>query len=381
MRTIFYLAFILLLGMAVACSDNDPSTDGGTDGGSTPCEPGQTRCDRKNFQDCVDGVFTTIEPCTDPLVCVQGLGCRPCNPALAVTCSDGNVVACNPDATLGGLIEDCGLAACEHGSCGGSNCSAEAQRIYVVDDSYRLLSFDPAGGVNEFTLIRALNCPAAESWPDWGNRTATPFSMSVDRSARAWVLYSSGEIFWVDTSTGACTASPHTPGQGGYELFGMGFVSDEAGSEMEKLYIAGGSVGELNSGNVARIDPANLQLQTVGPVPQAEYSPELTGTGEAKFYAYFPGLNNSFVAELSKADGSIVQQWALPSLSGTVRAWAFAHWGGKFYIFITTREGVGNNSQVLRLDPQSGQTETLLQNLPYVIVGAGVSTCAPTFEP
>lgn len=253
--------------------------------------------------------------------------------------------------------------------------------IYVVDDAYRLLSFSPAGGANEFTLIDLLNCPAAASWPAWGNTTATPFSMSVDRTARAWVLYTSGEIFWVDTLSGACQRSPFTPGAGGFELFGMGFVSDEAGSEAEKLYIAGGQVGQLDAGDVAAIDPASLQPTRLGPIPDAEYSPELTGTGEARFFAYFPGLNASFVAELNKATGQIDQQWALPSLSGTVRAWAFAHWGGKFYIFITTREGGANNSQVLRLDPASGQTETLLDHLPYVIVGAGVSTCAPTFEP
>ncbi len=370
------LAAVAFLG----CGGSDKKTDGGPDGSSgDPCQPGQTRCDRLSYQECVDGLFTETTRCADPKVCAQDLGCVDCNPGLATVCVGDEVHACLADATIGALVERCPTG-CEHGVCEGG-CSAASQLIYVVDDTYRLLSFSPAGGANEFNLVGLLDCPAAASWPAWGNSTATPFSMSVDRSARAWVLYTSGEIFWVDTLSGDCERSPFTPGTGGYELFGMGFVSDTSGSDSEKLYIAGGQVGQLDVGDVAFIDPASMQVSTLGPVPDAEYSPELTGTGEARFYAYFPGLASSFVAELNKATGQILQQWALPPLSGTVRAWAFAHWGGKFYVFITTREGGVSNSQVLRLDPATGQTTSLLDHLPYIIVGAGVSTCAPTFEP
>src|SRR5262245_59491828 len=69
--------------------------------------------------------------------------------------------------------------------------------IYVVDNTYRLLQFDPnavGGAVDPFTLIGDLDCPAGISW-DGG--TATPFSMSVARDGFAWVLYNSGEIFKV----------------------------------------------------------------------------------------------------------------------------------------------------------------------------------------
>ncbi len=380
-RPILLLAPLLAVVLAACSAGSDGQGDGGSDGGTgVACEPGQTRCDRLSYQECIDGFFTEILVCQAPLVCAQGWGCVDCNPAWPTVCVGDDVHACDDDATIGGLVERCSDGACAYGACEGG-CSAESQKIYVVDDTYRLLSFSPAGGANEFSLIGRLSCQAGQSWPAWGNSTATPFSMSVDRSARAWVLYTSGEIFWVDTTTGACAASPYQKGQGGYELFGMGFVSDAPGSENEKLFIAGGEVGQLDTGNVAVIDPDSLQVTTVGPVPDAEYSPELTGTGDAKFYAYFPGLSSSFVAELDKDSGWIVQQWPLPSLTGSVRAWAFAHWGGRFYVFITTLAGGQENSQVLKLDPQTGQTETLLQNLDYIIVGAGVSTCAPTYEP
>ncbi len=374
----FLLWIPLFLAFAACGSGSNSDTDGGTnnhDGNAgDPCEAGQTRCDRQSYQECKDGLFTQTTVCQAPTVCAQDLGCVQCNPKVATTCVGNQVHECNSDGTIGNLLETCS-GQCQYGECEGG-CSSAAQLIYVVDDSYRLLSFNPAGGANEFKLIHALSCPASPSWPDWGNSIATPFSMSVDRSARAWVLYTSGEIFWVDTSTGQCSKSTWTPGKGGYKLFGMGFVSDTEGSDSEKLYIAGGDVGALELGNVGYIDPVALDVTTVGPVPDAEYSPELTGTGDAKLYAYFPGTNNSFVAQLNKTTGAVLQNWPLPSLSGTVRAWAFAHWGGKFYIFITA----GSNSRVLKLDPDSGQTITLLENLPYRIVGAGVSTCAPTHE-
>ncbi len=379
------LGLCLLWAVAGCSSGSGQPTDGGADGmgdgdDRVACEPGQTRCYYQEYQECRDGWFTTVETCREPLVCAQDLGCTACNPGLPTVCVDGDVYACEPDGSIGALVERC-AAGCRYGACEGG-CSAASQLIYVVDDSYRLLSFSPQDDANAFELVCELDCPAGPSWPAWGaGGTATPFSMSVDRSARAWVLYTSGEIFWVDTASGHCSASDWVADAGGFELFGMGFVSDETGSETETLYIAGGLVGELAGGRIAGVDPDTLQVAPVGPVPAAEYSPELTGTGEARFYAYFPGQNDSFVAELSKVDGGIVQRWDLPPLGGTVRAWAFAHWGGKFYIFVTVREGDGNNSQVLRLDPDSGQTDTILEDLPYIIVGAGVSTCAPTYEP
>jgi len=352
-----------------------PADDGGDSLPST-CTAGETRCVGPTYQVCSNGIFTESETCLDAQVCAVGLGCVDCDPSQGNTCVGDSVYSCNPDGTLGAHVMDCLTEVCVNGECGDPDCPPETQLIYVVDNEYRLLSFTPVGGLNQFTLIGELDCPASQSWPDWGTGTATPFSMSVDRDARAWVLYTSGEIFWVNTSSAYCEASPFTPGQGDYQLFGMGFVSDSTGSSSEKLYISGGPAGDLQSGNMGYIDPDTLQTHDLGQIPPADYSPELTGTGNARWFGYFPGTNNTFVAELSKQDGSIIEQWDLPPLGGQVRAWAFAHWGGKFYIFITT-DFVNPNSQVLLLDPVTGNTDTLLENLPYIIVGAGVSTCAP----
>ena len=84
--------------------------------------------------------------------------------------------------------------------------------------------------------------------------------------------------------------------------------------------------------------------------------------------------------EIDKASGAGTgPQRPIPGgLGGTVAAWAFAQWGGKFYIFVTTQDFLGTtNSTVRTIDRMTGQYQLVSQNLPYRIVGAGVSTCAP----
>src|SRR6185436_5021764 len=113
--------------------------------------------------------------------------------------------------------------------------------IYVVSDSYQLMSFDPSElpDNDPFTPIGQLNCPAGTPWPGYSS-PATPFSMSVDRDGSAWVLYTSGEIFKASIADASCTATGFAPGQHDMQLFGMGFASDTAGSDAETLFIAGG---------------------------------------------------------------------------------------------------------------------------------------------
>ena len=61
-----------------------------------------------------------------------------------------------------------------------------------------------------------------------------------------------------------------------------------------------------------------------------------------------------------------------------MRSYAFAHWGGQFYIFQTTEDQVGAlTSRVARMNPADGSLTTVVASSPYQVVGAGVSTCAP----
>ena len=382
-------AGLLVLAAAIACGGG--GGDGGPDGTVTddPCSADETRCAGPSYQICGSGgTFVESESCSGGSVCDPGLGCVECRPSELRACMGDEVHQCNDDGTLGDLIETCEFESCSNGTCGDDECNAGGvELIYVVDESYRLHSFDPAeleGGGNPFSLIGSLNCPAGSSWPAWGGgNPATPFSMSVDRTGTAWVLYTSGEIFHVSTQDASCQATTFVPGQAGFELFGMGFVSDEPGSRNETLYISGGSANQINVGNLGSIDADTLTATSIGGLPTAEYGPELTGTGDAKLYGYFPQSSlgspldpYSYIRNLNKGTVGVEQEWSMDPLPSEVRAWAFAHWGGKFYVFITTGFTVAN-SRVLLLDPTNGSETVAVANSPNIVVGAGVSTCAP----
>jgi hypothetical protein len=369
------LAMVLVLSLNGCADLTYDSTDGAVaDQDGDRCNEGETRCVGQSYQTCPGGWFIEARVCQGSQVCVPKMGCADCDPE-GNACVGNTVHLCTAEGKIGAEVKDCLGLVCAAGDCRFPSCAVGADLVYVVDSDHRLLSFDPAAEQGQqFKLIATLSCP--------GTGLDTPFSMSVDRSARAWVLYTNGEIYWVDTKTGTCASSPFVKGQAGYELFGMGFVSDVAGSSAEKLYIAGAEA-TIGTGNdkLGYIDPATMKITEVGPVVQAEHSPELTGTGNAELFAYHPGISNTFVAKVSKTDAKVLQQWKVPPLPGQVTAWAFSHWGGKFYIFVTSSpDGFTETSQVLMLDPVTGVAGTYLPSMPYRIVGAGVSTCAPVID-
>ena len=76
-----------------------------------------------------------------------------------------------------------------------TGCSEAAKLVYVVAVDGSMYKFDPPSLA--FTKVGTLQCPS----------TGKPNSMAIDRSATAWVNYTSGEIFKVSTSDASCTAS------------------------------------------------------------------------------------------------------------------------------------------------------------------------------
>lgn len=346
---------------------------------------GEVRCSGAMHQTCRSGLWYDEDYCADGLVCSYQLGCTACDPFVGAICQGDNVYSCTTDGQLGSVIDACGPGQCDRNHCVSDDCPPGTDLIYVVDSSYRLLSFDPGDDLHVFSLRGNLNCAAGAVLPGWGGMSAgaTPFSMSVDRTGRAWVLYSSGEIFWTNVrNPESCTLSPWQAGTEGFELFGMGFASVAPDSGAEELFVAGGTATQLAThatGRLGVIEPEGMDFSVKGSLSPSEYGPELTGTGEGELFGYFPGLASTKVALLDKTTGANALEWLLPALPGQLRAWAFAHWGGRFYIFISFIDPIeGQLSQVHRFDPATGESEVVLDDIPYVIVGAGVSTCAPT---
>ncbi len=255
-----------------------------------------------------------------------------------------------------------------------SNCNERAKIVYVVTEQNQLLSFTP----DKLTLklIGTLNC----------NASGTPFSMSVDRNANAWVLYQAGTfsvtgegIFKVSTLDATCQSTSYKPNTKGLELFGMGFSSNGFGAQDETLFIAGGAASSFQTtknllGSIAFPSMAVSNLATIDIAGGAD----LTGNGKGELFGFFPDSSPPSVRQIDKTNGTTTgQSWPLPaSVFNNTQAWAFAQWGGNFYLFFQSITDPSTN--VWKLDPTTGQATKVLSNIGYTVTGAGVSSCAPT---
>jgi hypothetical protein len=256
------------------------------------------------------------------------------------------------------------------GGGGGDNCSDESKLIYVVDSNYVLLNFDPS--TKTFTTIGNLSCP--NPGLDEQGSPATPFSMGVDRTPSAWVLYNSGKLFKVNVETAACQPTSWT-GPSNLKAFGMGFSSDVAGGTTETLYVTGGgSFTDVltETSTFASINTTSLTSTQLGSV---RGSPELTGTGSAELWGFFPTEATPRVEKINKLTGAPLQTFNVPTLRGTPRAWAFAFWGGDFWVFLM--KGSEANTSVYQISGTDGSIKSTTNAPGRTIVGAGVSTCAP----
>lgn len=323
------------------------------------CGDSSTRVRDRTCAGCLDAEGFCLLG-NEPSACgLSGVSCVAC--ANAFTCERGECVApAGGTGGGGGTSLDGGV----------DECSAEAKLIYVVDQNRRFSSFNPrlvgtTGG--PFADLGTLSCPAQTG--------AEPFSMAVDRNATAWVVYDSGELFTVDVKTLPlqCVKTAFRPQQG-VAMFGMGFVANTPGSSDETLFISGSdfnsSLASTKFGTLSTTPPYTISLR--GTLPGG---PELTGTGDAKLWAFSPNVSPPKVARLSKVSGTVEAMFEAPALAGSPRAWAFAFWGGDFFIFL--QRSTDASTQVWRMNGMTGAITAAVRDTGRTVVGAGVSTCAP----
>ncbi len=235
--------------------------------------------------------------------------------------------------------------------------NAEATFVYVVTKEFELLSFYPPTA--QFRSIGKLNCPS----------TSMPFSMAVDHTGIAYVLYQSGELFRVSTATGDCKTTGFASGQGGFGVtFGMGYSSDSQGTS-ETLYVA----SDESPSRLATIDTTSFALKVVAPFKPSIQRAELTGTGGGDLFAFYAVGSgaDSTIGQIDKTNGTLTNQSVLKGDSQG-SGWAFAFWGGDFYTFTAP----DNTTVVTRYRPRDNSLVTVAKRSD-VVVGAGVSTCAP----
>jgi hypothetical protein len=251
-----------------------------------------------------------------------------------------------------------------------TGCSEEAKLVYVLSLERDLYSFTPDKRL--FTKIGNVRCPAGG---------AEPSSMAVDRSGTAWVNYVDGSLFKVSTKDASCTATKFQRGQSGFLKFGMAFATAAAGSTNETLYVADTDDSGTSGHGLGKIDLTTLTLTRVG-----DYSgvlkglgAELTGTGDGRLFGFFTSEPDATLAQLDAKVGSTSANKDLRGVN-TGNYWAFSSWGGDFWFYTGT---VDQPSKVTRLKTSGdGSLETVIEDVGgFDIVGAGVSTCAPTTPP
>jgi hypothetical protein len=230
-------------------------------------------------------------------------------------------------------------------------------QIYLISSEGDLLSFYPPNFL--FTTVGQINCPGAGA--------QTPFSMGVERSGAAYTVFTDGRLFRVNTRNAACQATPYASGQSGFTTFGMGYAGDQVS---EKLYVS----DNVGGSGLATINTTTFRLSTIGNFrPALPQRCELTGTGAGELYAYCIDENTTggVVALIDRTNARVVAADRV-KVGDVSNAFAFAAWGGKFYMF----NSPGGGTTVTEFDPAT-KLERIVATHPSTVVGAGVSTCAP----
>lgn len=248
-------------------------------------------------------------------------------------------------------------------------CAEENKDVFVIAEDRTFYSFHPP--TLEFKNKGLLSCPTGG---------ATPTSMAVDREGYAWVRHSDGTVWKVDTRDLSCATTKYQPQAEAFTKFGMGFATETKGGSTEVLYLS-----DSNGAGLAKLNTKTLALSFIGPYTGdlAGTTSELTGTGDGKLYGFFV-TSPAQVGEISKATGDIIDPKPLEGVYAG-NAWAFSFYGGDFYIYTSSDGGGlprnGGGSDVTKYTPSTGKVEVVKSKIGFKIVGAGVSTCAPTTSP
>ena len=294
---------------------------------------------------------------------------------------------------FGGNGDGAGPALDENG------CSEAAKLVYVLSYEGDLYSFAPAD--KKFKKIGPLKCNLSDQ--------QLPISMAVDRTGVAWVNIAtagagatrSNTLYKVDTSNADCEP---TSIKSGY-IGGMGFSSDEGSKDKETLFVFGQSGSA--SAPERTLDHVDFAKETIVRGPSVTTGAgELTGTGDGRLYGFVlhepqfdqagkPMLNDLLaITELDKTSGADSAEVVLKGVKYPHDpGFAFSFWGGDFYIYsapITIPPDYPftqppadlkdePTSDVSRYSPSTKTTEAAyMKAVGFHIVGAGVSTCAPT---
>lgn len=242
--------------------------------------------------------------------------------------------------------------------------------LYAITESNTLIAYDPPS--NSFQFLGNITCPGG----------GMPFSMAVDQSGAPTTIFSDGTLYRLQIHSGGvtCQLAGKVPSDAGPNTFGMGYTANVQGGET--LYIATNAVPS----SLGILDTTTYTVRPVAEFQPDLASPELSGNGAGELFAFagdqcscngdIQCCTSSKVVQVDKTNGRVLGAFSLKNLPFG-RGWAFGYWGGALYLF-TAPDNV--SSVVTRFDLATHQAQQV-QTYPEVIVGAGVSTCAPLDAP
>jgi hypothetical protein len=259
-------------------------------------------------------------------------------------------------------------------------CAPAASHVYLITTDKKLYTLDfVAGNSWATTLVGDVACPTA----------AAPYSIAVDRSAQAWVVYTDGKLYKVDTATAACTATAFVPGQHGFTSFSMAFAADTAGGDTETLYVSGSGVSGSQTG-LATIDRSTLTLTPVGdydasPPNNAPVTPPvyLAGGADAKLGGGFLLNSNYYIGHFDPTNAHVIatlnESTLLIDNQPATNHYAMIPWGTKYHIFVT--EGTGmrdylDHNDEIAIETKGGSAGVI----PLPLLTLSASTCATAVE-
>jgi hypothetical protein len=250
-----------------------------------------------------------------------------------------------------------------------SDCSAAASAlVYVLSNDDELYGFAPDR--KTFTKIGSVACAPGQ----------TLNSMAVDRNGTAWVNYLDGTLHSVSTANADCSGGAVTL-PSGWAQDGMAYVTSDAGPGLENLYLTGSY--QAAAAGLGLIAPATGTLTPIGQYTGILHgaSAELTGTGDGRLFGLFD-LSPVSLAQIDPRNGAVLSQTLLTGLAlSSASSFAFSFWGGRFYFYTYPNAG-SSSTNVAEYDPISGSLNaSFMTNIGFIVVGAGVSTCAPLIQP
>jgi hypothetical protein len=239
-------------------------------------------------------------------------------------------------------------------------CVAGSSLIYFITAEQDLYRFDPAALT--FTRVGPVRCDV--------DADTIPETISVDRYGTAWVQFSNNRLYHVSTTDASCAPTAYVPHQFDTTLYDLAFAADVPSQPGETLYAS----LESERG-IARIDTDGLKLTVIGRSTDPLYDNAfaLTGTEDARLFGLFALPVGFTIAEIDKYSGRLLAMKELRNIYTTF-TWAWAFWGGVFWVFTTNGDPT---SDITVYDPRDGSISTVARDIGFNITAAGTSTCAP----